>query len=338
MHKFERKLATEMHDLFEDAFNKHGCNGYSDMTCTSQPGGDRLKCRIQKAIPMKEGPMCRPDLLQQSASHEVTKFVNKANRRFGCGVDEVVCKMDLDGWTKCSTSGKVTEFDYENGKNPRTCDTGLLRVDIEHEIYKELAASQRKFKCPKVKKVVCDRVKTYGEKHIHCRVSILDNARIPSTCDMHLLTQELSEDVGESLLKSEYKYKCYVPRRMVCWVGKDNRVDCNLSPVEQDTAYDPGAPDIDDHGWKEPIDDDFGTTAPIHDPYDNADVGKEEEEIVSPSDQPSADETVQKGNVDGTYYEEQEETNLSPAGKLRTFAAKYNLRGSNDGKKYFEGL
>ena len=61
--KFERKLATEMHDLFEDAFNKHGCNGYSDMHCSAQGGADGLECFLKKAVPLPEGPMCRPDLL-----------------------------------------------------------------------------------------------------------------------------------------------------------------------------------------------------------------------------------------------------------------------------------
>ena len=93
---------------------------------------------------------------------------------------------------------------------------GILKVDVEHEINKELSKSRRKFGCPRIKKIVCDRVKKYGEKHINCRVSILENENIRNSCDMNLVTRELSEDVGESFLKSEFKYMCYVPRRMVC--------------------------------------------------------------------------------------------------------------------------
>jgi hypothetical protein len=338
--KFERKLATEMHDLFEDAFNKHGCNGYSDMHCSAQGGADGLECFLKKAVPLPEGPMCRPDLLKRSATREVSKFVNKANQRFGCGVKQVVCKMDLDGWTKCSTTGTPTDFDFENGESPSTCDMGILKVDVEHEINKELSKSRRKFGCPRIKKIVCDRVKKYGEKHINCRVSILENENIRNSCDMNLVTRELSEDVGESFLKSEFKYMCYVPRRMVCWVDKNDRSQCNLSPVEQDTAYDPGSPDIDDNGWKKPIDDDFSTPSQIHNPYENS-ATETAETTETTAQQPGGAQKVaneQAANAEGTFYEENEETNMSPAGKLRTFAAKYSLRGTGDGKKYFSGL
>ena len=73
---------------------------------------------------------------------------------------------------------------------------------------------------------------------MNCEVFVPSESDIPSsTCDMNFVTQELSEDIGESFVRSEMKYGCDLPETSNCKVyGAEfpDSVACNiLTPSDQ---------------------------------------------------------------------------------------------------------
>jgi len=310
--KLERKLASEMHEMFEEMFLKWGCHGYSDLKCRKDDSND-FSCRTGKSVHVPNGPQCRVDILEDSVERKITKMLGKAESKYGCTSDQVTCKMALDGWTKCSVTGgkregETPEYDvYEDAPNSKMCDIRVLRGDVEHDIAKELWSSQDRYGCPQVKRVLCLRQR--GSRQITCKVSILEESKYLESCDMSYVTRELSEEVGESFLSAQYKYGCQLPRRMDCSVDEDNRVSCDLRRLHyerrrQDTAYEPADEHADD-----PIDEDFSATEDDA-LYENDETDVEAE--IPDQMQNEPDGTSERG---------------SSGEKLLSFAAKYSLRG-----------
>merc|ERR1711871_1192314 len=150
----------------------------------------------------------------------------------------------LDGRTQCnvfgndnannkrSSSGKYNIY----GNDFNKCNLALLEQDVMNEIRGTLSKSQIRYKCPKVDVVKCTRQK--GSFHMNCEGFVPSESDIPSsTCDMNFVTQELSEDIGESFVRSEMKYGCDLPETLNCNVyGAEfpDNVACNiLTPSDQ---------------------------------------------------------------------------------------------------------
>ena len=311
--KLEKKIASEMHEMYDEMFQKWGCHGSSDLVCRRDDATSSFSCQTGKSIRVPDGPRCRVDIMEESVGRKVSKLLGKARNNFECESEELRCKMDLDGWTKCSVTGgkrkkETPEYDdYEDAPNSDLCDISILRSDVERDIEKELWSSQNRFSCPKVKRVLCLRKRELRE--ITCKVSILEDTEYLQTCDMSYVTRELSEEVGESFLSAQYKYACQLPRRMDCSVDDHNKVSCDLRRLHSErrrknTAYDPADAHADD-----PIDEDFSTSEDDA-LYENDDTDVEEEIPEKMQEEPKG--TSERG---------------SSGEKLRSFAAKYSLRG-----------
>ena len=94
-----------MHEMYDEMFQKWGCHGYSDLVCRRDDATSSFSCQTGKSIRVPDGPRCRVDIMEESVGRKVSKLLGKARNNFECESEELRCKMDLDGWTKCSVTG-----------------------------------------------------------------------------------------------------------------------------------------------------------------------------------------------------------------------------------------
>ena len=238
----ESTISRKVKGIFDDAHRKYGCHGYSNLDCKS--GSKSFECSLSKKIHVPNGSPCQEHLLQRGLAHKITKVLRKSKGKFGCMVSSVTCSMQLDGRTQCNVFGSGDADKQRSGKssyniygnNYNKCNLALLEQDVVNEIRGTLTKSQIRYKCPKVDIVRCNKQK--GTFHMNCEVFVPTESDIPSsTCDMNFVTQELSEDIGESFVRSEMKYGCDLPETLNCNVyGAEfpDSVACNiLTPSEQ---------------------------------------------------------------------------------------------------------
>lgn len=241
------KLSRKVKGIFDDAHHHYGCHGYSNMKC--EMSSQAFQCRISKKLDMQNGSPCQEHLLQSGLQHKVTKILKKAYSKYNCIAKSVSCSMELDGRTNCNVfNGGTENMDasssyniYNDNAAFNQCNLALLEQDVINEIKGTLTKSQIRYRCPKVDIVQCERKKNTFQ--MICEVFVPSESAIPSeTCNMNYVTQELSEDIGESFVRSEMKYGCQLPEILNCKIlGKEfpDQIDCNIlkMPVHQQQQY-----------------------------------------------------------------------------------------------------
>jgi hypothetical protein len=229
-------LSRKVKGVFDDAHHHYGCHGYSSVECKTTSQG--FQCKISKKLNMQNGSPCQEHLLQKGLQHKVTKILRKGYSKYNCNVKSVFCSMELDGRTNCNViNGNNENVDastsynlYKDDTAFNECNLALLEQDVINEIKGTLTKSQIRYRCPKVDIVQCKREKNMFQ--MDCEVFVPSEAAIPSeSCNMNYVTQELSEDIGESFVRSEMKYGCQLPEILNCKIlGKEfpDYIDCNI--------------------------------------------------------------------------------------------------------------
>ena len=325
-------------------YRKYGCHGYSSLDCKS--GSKAFECSLSKKLNVPNGSPCQEHLLRQGLAHKITKVLRKSKGKFGCKASGVTCSMQLDGRTQCNVFGntndknKRTGSDAYNiyGNNFNKCNLALLEQDVLNEIRGTLSKSQIRYKCPKVDIVKCTRQK--GSFHMNCEVFVPSESDIPSsTCDMNFVTQELSEDIGESFVRSEMKYGCDLPETLNCNVyGAEfpDNVVCNiLTPPDQaaEGSSTSNSEDIPNESEYKNKKQEGPSSDQSSNNYDNS--GGTNEEMHTSNGNHEEEE-----NKDGMDSKKQEATNSNSDGTAQTqshdeqthksykkFFGRYNLRG-----------
>ena len=229
-------LSRKVKGVFDNAHIRYGCHGYSSMECKTT--AQEFQCKISKKLNMQNGSPCQEHLLQKGLQHKVTKILRKGYSKYNCNVKSVSCLMQLDGRTNCNVfngnnenvDGSTSYNMYKNDIPFNKCNLALLEQDVINEIKGTLTKSQIRYRCPKVDIVQCKREK--NKFQMDCEVFVPTELAIPSeTCNMNYVTQELSEDIGESFVRSEMKYGCQLPEILNCKIlGKEfpDYIDCNI--------------------------------------------------------------------------------------------------------------
>ena len=340
----ESTISRKVKGIFDDAHRKYGCHGYSSLDCKS--GSKAFECSLSKKLNVPNGSPCQEHLLRQGLAHKITKVLRKSKGKFGCKASGVACSMQLDGRTQCnvfgndnannkrSSSGKYNIY----GNDFNKCNLALLEQDVMNEIRGTLSKSQIRYKCPKVDIVKCTRQK--GSFHMNCEVFVPSESDIPSsTCDMTFVTQELSEDIGESFVRSEMKYGCDLPETLSCNVyGAEfpDSVVCNiLTPPDQATegSSTSNSEDVPNQSESEHENREGPYADPHGSNYDNSDGTNENMHT-------SNENHEEEANKDGVGSKKRETTNPNSGGTAQSenqdgqtrksyqkFFGRYNLRG-----------
>ena len=232
-----RELSKKVKNILDESHNSYGCHGYSSMDCKTM--STSFQCKLSKKLEIQNGSPCQEHLLQKGLTHKITKILRKSKSKFNCNdVKSVSCEMKLDGRTNCNVLNNNNDQPIHEMDNTlwNKCNLALLEQDLVNEIRGTLTKSQIRFRCPKADYVSCRREKNMYE--MNCEVFIPFELDIPSTtCNMNYVTQSLSEDIGESFVRSEMKYGCKVPETLHCKiVGKEfpDYIDCNILTTQEE--------------------------------------------------------------------------------------------------------
>ena len=175
---------------------------------------------------------------------------------------------------------------------------------------------------------------------MNCEVFVPSESDIPSsTCDMTFVTQELSEDIGESFVRSEMKYGCDLPETLSCNVyGAEfpDSVVCNiLTPPDQATegSSTSNSEDVPNQSESEHENREGPYADPHGSNYDNSDGTNENMHT-------SNENHEEEANKDGVGSKKRETTNPNSGGTAQSenqdgqtrksyqkFFGRYNLRG-----------